>query len=36
MKVMELKPDGSLLKAMEPKKLHKAIDDFFMNGEDKG
>lgn len=29
MKVMELKPDGYLLKTMEPKKLHKAIDDFM-------
>lgn len=31
MKVMELKPDGYLLKTMEPKKLHQAIDDFFAN-----
>lgn len=29
MKVMELKPDGYLLKTMEPKKLHQAIDNFF-------
>ncbi|MCI5877791.1 MAG: ATP-binding protein [Lachnospiraceae bacterium] len=27
--VMELKPEGYLLKSMEPKKLHAAIDDFF-------
>ena len=29
MNVMELKPEGYLLKSMEPKKLHAAIDDFF-------
>lgn len=33
MKVMELKPDGYLLKTMEPKKLHKAIDDFMEKQE---
>lgn len=31
MKVMELKPDGYLLKTMEPQKLHQAIDHFFAN-----
>ena len=29
MDVMGLKPEGYLLKSMEPKKLHEAIDDFF-------
>lgn len=33
MKVMELKPDGYLLKTMEPKKLHAAIDDFMEKQE---
>ena len=28
--VMDLKPGGYLLKSMEPKKLHAAIDDFFV------
>ena len=27
--VMSLKPDGYLLKSMNPQKLHAAIDDFF-------
>lgn len=27
--VMSLKPDGYLLKSMDPQKLHAAIDDFF-------
>ena len=26
---MSLKPDGYLLKSMEPQKLHQAVDDFF-------
>lgn len=26
---MSLKPDGYLLKSMNPQKLHAAIDDFF-------
>ncbi len=30
MQVMELKPEGYLLKTMEPGKLHAAIDDFFL------
>lgn len=29
MKVMELKPEGYLLKTMEPEKIKNAIDDFF-------
>ena len=29
MKVMELKPDGYMLKTMEPKQIVKEVDDFF-------
>lgn len=32
---MSLKPDGYLLKSMNPQKLHAAIDDFFHHGENK-
>ncbi len=30
MEVLELKPDGYLLKSMEPAEIIKAVDDFFM------
>ena len=33
MDVMQLKPDGYLLKTMEPDKLHQAIDEFFEKKE---
>ena len=33
MKVTALKPDGYLLKTMEPEKLHQAIDEFFEKEE---
>ncbi|MDY2789844.1 MAG: response regulator [Lachnospiraceae bacterium] len=33
MDVMQLKPDGYLLKTMEPEKLHQAIDEFFEKEE---
>ena len=33
--VMSLKPDGYLLKSMNPQKLHAAIDGFFHHGENK-
>ena len=29
MKVMSLKPDGYLLKTMEPAEIVKSVDDFF-------
>ena len=29
MKVMELKPDGYLLKTMPPEQIKKSVDDFF-------
>ena len=29
MKVMELKPDGYLLKTMEPKMIIQTVDEFF-------
>ena len=30
MEVLELKPDGYLLKSMEPAEIIKAVDDFFL------
>lgn len=33
--VMSLKPDGYLLKSMNPQKLHAAIDDFLHHGANK-
>lgn len=32
---MSLKPDGYLLKSMNPQKLHAAIDDFLHHGANK-
>lgn len=35
MDVMSLKPDGYLLKNMDAQKLHEAIDEFFVNRQNK-